>query len=129
MPSAQRRWEYSARAAAQPWQAVRRHLDLAIRLFSERAARGEADPATAYYIGIAYSLLDDLTNVRVLPRLFEQAPDPVRMRVVDPNSLTGLDPATKHALTKLAEANNANASILNSLLFTYMDYAAIGYKG
>ena len=58
----------------------------------------------------------------------EQAPDAVRMRGVDPNSLAGLDPAVKLALTTLADAYNANASILNSLLFTYMDYAAIGYR-
>ena len=32
-------------------------------------------------------------------------------------------------VTTLATAYNANASILNSLLFTYMDYAAIGYRG
>ena len=39
---------------------ARRHLDLAIRLFSDRSARGEADPATAYYVGAAYALLDDI---------------------------------------------------------------------
>jgi O-antigen chain-terminating methyltransferase len=67
--------------------------------------------------------------VRVELRYTEQAPDAVRMRGVDPASLTGLDPATTRALATLAEAYNANASILNSLLFTYMDYAAIGYRG
>ena len=66
--------------------------------------------------------------VRVEIKYSEQAPDSVRMRAVDPASLTGLDPATSRALTTLATAYNANASILNSLLFTYMDYAAIGYR-
>ena len=66
---------------------------------------------------------------RVEIRYTEQAPDAVRMRVVDPNSLTTADPSVKKALTTLAEAYNANASILNSLLFTYMDYAAIGFRG
>jgi len=66
---------------------------------------------------------------RVEIRYTAQAPDAVRMRAVDPNSLAGLDPAVKLALTTLANAYNANASILNSLLFTYMDYAAIGFKG
>ena len=66
--------------------------------------------------------------VRIEIKYSEQAPDSVRMRAVDPASLTGLDPATSHALTTLATAYNANASILNSLLFTYMDYAAIGYR-
>jgi SAM-dependent methyltransferase len=66
---------------------------------------------------------------RVELKYSEQAPDAVRMRGVDPASLTGLDPATAKALTTLATAYNANASILNALLFTYMDYAAIGYRG
>ncbi len=51
---------------------ARRHLDLAIRLFSERAGRGESDPATAYYIGIAYALLDD---VELAVRYLQQAID------------------------------------------------------
>ena len=51
---------------------ARRHLDLAIRLFTERAARGESDPATAYYIGIAYALLDDVEHaVRYLQQAIE----------------------------------------------------------
>jgi len=65
---------------------------------------------------------------RVEIRYTEQAPDAVRMRGVDPASLTGLDQATSRALKTLADACNANASILNSLLFTYMDYSAIGYR-
>ena len=65
---------------------------------------------------------------RVEIKYTEQAPDAVRMRGVDPASLAGLDPATTRAVTTLADAYNANASILNSLLFTYMDYAAIGYR-
>ena len=65
---------------------------------------------------------------RVEIRYSEQAPDAVRMRVVDPASLTTADPAATAAVRTLANAYNANASILNSLLFTYMDYAAIGYK-
>jgi O-antigen chain-terminating methyltransferase len=65
---------------------------------------------------------------RVEIRYSAQAPDAVRMRGVDPASLSGLDPATARALTTLADAYNANASILNSLLFTHMDYAAIGHR-
>ena len=65
---------------------------------------------------------------RVEIRYTEQAPDAVRMRGVDPASLTGLDAATARAVAALAGAYNANASILNSLLFTYMDYAAIGFR-
>ena len=73
-------------------------------------------------------LLEATGFARVEIRYSEQAPDAVRMRGVDPASLTGLDPATARALTTLATAYNANASILNSLLFTYMDYAAVGYR-
>ena len=66
---------------------------------------------------------------RVEIKYTEQAPDPVRMRGVDPNAFPqGLEPPARQALTMLADASNANASILNSLLFTYMDYAVIGYK-
>ena len=73
-------------------------------------------------------LLEASGFVRVEIKYSEQAPEAVRMRSIDPASLTGLDPATSRALTTLATAYNANASILNSLLFTYMDYAAIGYR-
>jgi len=73
-------------------------------------------------------LLQAAGFARVEIKYTEQAPDAVRMRVVDPASLAGLDAATSNALTTLANAYNANASILNSLLFTYMDYAAIGYR-
>jgi O-antigen chain-terminating methyltransferase len=65
---------------------------------------------------------------RVEIRYTAQAPDSVRMRGVDPASLTGVDAATARALKTLADACNANASILNSLLFTYMDYSAVGYR-
>jgi SAM-dependent methyltransferase len=65
---------------------------------------------------------------RVEIKYTEQAPDAVRMRGVDPAALQVADAATSRALTHLADAHNANASILNSLLFTYMDYSAIGYR-
>jgi O-antigen chain-terminating methyltransferase len=63
---------------------------------------------------------------RVEIRYTAQAPDSVRMRGVDPASLTGVDAATARALKTLADACNAHASILNSLLFSYMDYSAVG---
>jgi SAM-dependent methyltransferase len=65
---------------------------------------------------------------RVEIKYTEQAPDAVRMRVVDPASLTGLDAQATRAVKALADAYNANASILNSLLFAYMDYSVIGYR-
>ena len=65
---------------------------------------------------------------RVEIRYTEQAPDSVRMRGIDPASFTGVDAATSRALKTIAEASNANASILNSLLFAYMDYSVVGYR-
>jgi O-antigen chain-terminating methyltransferase len=65
---------------------------------------------------------------RVDIKFTEPAPDAVRMRVVDPATLSGVDAPTTRALKTLADAYNANASILNSLLFSDMDYAVIGYR-
>jgi len=65
---------------------------------------------------------------RVEIKYTEQAPDAVRMRVVDPATFAGVDATAGRALKALADAYNANASILNSLLFTYMDYSVIGYR-
>ncbi len=65
---------------------------------------------------------------RVEIKYTEQAPEAVRMKAVDPASFKGLEPATFQAVKTLADAYNANASILNSLLFTYMDYSAIAYR-
>lgn len=78
--------------------------------------------------GTLQYLLEASGFSRVEIRYSAQAPDAVRMRGVDPASLTGLDRATADAMKTLADAYNANAAILNSLLFSYMDYAAIGRK-
>jgi len=100
----------------------------------------------ACWLGFFSSYLRDFTHVwpvhpetlqylmqaagfsRVEIKYTEQAPDAVRMRGVDPAALASADAATSRALMLLADAHNANASILNSLLFTYMDYSAIGYR-
>ena len=37
----------------------KRHLKLAIKKYEERAAMGELEAATEYYVAAAYSLLDD----------------------------------------------------------------------
>src|SRR4029450_8724221 len=37
----------------------KRHLKLAIKKYEERAAMGEFEAATEYYVAAAYSLLDD----------------------------------------------------------------------
>ena len=36
--------------------------------------------------------------------------------------------ASSRALQAIAHAVNANGAILNSLLFTHLDFAAIGYR-
>jgi O-antigen chain-terminating methyltransferase len=56
-------------------------------------------------------------------------PAPMKMRTIDipAEVLTAKDTASI-ALQSLAHTLNANATILNSLMFTHMDYAAIGYR-
>jgi serine/threonine protein kinase/tetratricopeptide (TPR) repeat protein len=77
----------------QPVEA-RRHLDLAIRLFSDRAARGESDPATAYYVGAAYALLDDIEQaVRHLQLAFDTRGAQNRKRATHDPDLAGVRPA------------------------------------
>jgi serine/threonine protein kinase/tetratricopeptide (TPR) repeat protein len=77
----------------QPLEA-RRHLELAIRLFSDRAARGEADPATAYYVGAAYALLDDIEQaVRHLQQAFDARGAQNRRRATHDPDLAGVRPA------------------------------------
>ena len=56
-------------------------------------------------------------------------PDHMKMRPVDlpAETLAAADPASR-ALVDTARVANANAAILNNLLFSYLDYAAIGYR-
>jgi SAM-dependent methyltransferase len=56
-------------------------------------------------------------------------PDHVKMKAVDlpAEVLTSTDLSSK-AMVQIAHTMNANAAILNSLLFTYLDYAAIGFR-
>jgi O-antigen chain-terminating methyltransferase len=53
----------------------------------------------------------------------------VKMKTVDlpEGVLTSTDPPVV-ALASLAHAVNANAAILNHLMFSHMDYAAVGYR-
>jgi SAM-dependent methyltransferase len=56
-------------------------------------------------------------------------PEHMKMKVValPAEALAAADPASRAAVG-VADAVNANAAILNSLLFSYLDYAAIGYR-
>jgi O-antigen chain-terminating methyltransferase len=56
-------------------------------------------------------------------------PAPMKMRTIDiPAEVLTAKDAASIALQSLAHTLNANATILNSLMFTHMDYAAIGYR-
>jgi 2-polyprenyl-3-methyl-5-hydroxy-6-metoxy-1,4-benzoquinol methylase len=59
------------------------------------------------------------------------APVPEHMKMQSINlpaeTLSAADPASR-ALVDSARVANANAAILNNLLFTYLDYAAIGHR-
>jgi SAM-dependent methyltransferase len=66
---------------------------------------------------------------RVEIRYSAPVPDHMKMKTVDlPPALVGSTDAASAALAAVAHAVNANAVILNNLLFTHFDYAAIGYR-
>jgi 2-polyprenyl-3-methyl-5-hydroxy-6-metoxy-1,4-benzoquinol methylase len=58
----------------------------------------------------------------------EPVPDHVKMQPVDVAAVAAAGDAQATALVQMARTLNANAAILNNLLFTYLDYAAIGYR-
>ena len=66
---------------------------------------------------------------RVSIRYSAPVPEPVKMKAVNlPAEVTNSPQAAAQALVDTARVVNGNAAILNSLLFTYQDYAAIGYR-
>jgi O-antigen chain-terminating methyltransferase len=66
---------------------------------------------------------------RVEIRYSAPVPDHMKMKMVDlpAEVLASAEPQCV-AITQVAHVVNANAAILNNLLFTYLDYAAIGYR-
>jgi 2-polyprenyl-3-methyl-5-hydroxy-6-metoxy-1,4-benzoquinol methylase len=66
---------------------------------------------------------------RVEIRYSAPVPEQVKLRTIDlpADVLAGAD-ATSATLAQLGHAINANAMALNNLLFTHMDYAAVGYR-
>ncbi len=66
---------------------------------------------------------------RVTIRYSAPVPEHIKMKSADlpPAIAASADPLAR-ALADTAHALNANAAILNSLLFTHLDYAAIGYR-
>ena len=66
---------------------------------------------------------------RVSVRYSAPVPEHMKMKPVqlDADVTTSAEPAV-HALVDMAHVVNANAAILNNLLFTHLDYAAVGYR-
>jgi len=56
-------------------------------------------------------------------------PESMKMKAVElpPDLVTSQDPSSI-ALARMAHTINANAIILNNLMFTHLDYAVIGYR-
>src|SRR5262249_27483561 len=66
---------------------------------------------------------------RVELRYSAPVPEQMKMKTIDlPQAVIGSADPTAAALVHLAHALNANAAIVNSLMFTHMDYAAVGYR-
>lgn len=66
---------------------------------------------------------------RVEIRYSAPVPDHMKMTTVAlPPAIAGASDAMSSALAAVAHAVNANAVILNNLMFTHLDYAAIGYR-
>ena len=56
-------------------------------------------------------------------------PESMKMKTIDVDaSMRTSDQPVAKALTAMAHTINANATILNSLMFTHLDYAAVGFK-
>jgi len=66
---------------------------------------------------------------RVTIRYSAPVPDHLKMKTIDLPAavLASSDPASQ-ALASVAHTLNANAVILNTLMFTHLDYAAVGYR-
>lgn len=66
---------------------------------------------------------------RVEIRYSAPVPDHMKMKTIDlPAEVLASSDATAKALTLVAHSVNANAVILNTLMFSHLDYAAVGYR-
>ena len=66
---------------------------------------------------------------RVEIRYSAPVPDSMKLKTIDvPASMQASAEPIAATLTAMAHAINANAAILNSLLFTHLDYAAVGFR-
>jgi SAM-dependent methyltransferase len=128
-------------------QYLARLLDLARRKLMPGAVIVLETINAACWLAFFSSYIRDLTHVRpihpetlqfmvrangferVAIRYSAPAPDPIKMRTVDvPGGLQGSTDPSARAVADLARAVNTNATILNELLFSYFDYAVIGFR-
>ena len=66
---------------------------------------------------------------RVEIRYSAPVPDHIKMKTVDlPAAVLASAELPAKAMAQIAHVVNANAVILNNLLFSHLDYAAIGYR-
>jgi O-antigen chain-terminating methyltransferase len=66
---------------------------------------------------------------RVEIRYSAPVPDQVKMKTIDlPTDVLASPDSSSKALTQIAHTLNANAFVLNNLMFTHLDYAAVGYR-
>ncbi|HEY7289957.1 MAG TPA: methyltransferase domain-containing protein [Vicinamibacterales bacterium] len=124
-----------------------RLLDLASRKLRHGAPAVLETINAACWLAFFSSYVRDFTHVRPLHpdtlqyllrasgferveiRYSAPVPDHMKMRTVDvaPSVAGSNDPAAA-ALAAVAHAVNVNAVILNNLMFTHLDFAAIGYR-
>jgi SAM-dependent methyltransferase len=65
---------------------------------------------------------------RVTLRYSQPVPEHMKMQPVDVPAIAAAGGEHGAAVAQMARTVNANAAILNNLLFTHFDYAAIGYR-
>ena len=65
---------------------------------------------------------------RVTLRYSQPVPEHMKMQPVDVSAIAAAGGEHAAAVAQMARTVNANAAILNNLLFSYFDYAAIGYR-
>jgi SAM-dependent methyltransferase len=65
---------------------------------------------------------------KVTLRYSQPVPEHMKMQPVDVPAIAAAGGEQAAAVARMARTVNANAAILNNLLFTHFDYAAIGYR-
>ncbi len=124
-----------------------RLLDTASRKLRPRAPIVLETINPACWLAFFSSYIRDLTHVRPIHpetlqfllrahgferveiRYAAPVPAHMKMQTIDlPAEILGSDAPSAVAASRIAHALNANAVVLNNLMFTHLDYAAIGYR-